>query len=288
MKRNFFMTIRIYVITFLAVVGGICTANAQETNEDFETTPQLTMHSLMVGAGWSNVLDSYLSPYSYKGTNFTAMRETMRPTKLMEGKVYVQTLFQLDGSILDNRAKTAKEYAGGIRYGVNWQYNMKLAEGLQVMAGTGACGYLGGVYNDRNGNNPGQAKVDLMIDLTAQALYQFRLLHRQWLLRYQVTAPFIGVAYSPNYGQSYYETFLLENYDRNVQFANFVNSPSMRHLLTLSVPTKNAVLRIGVSANYQQAKLNGLKYHSYNTDFILGFAKYFYRKTTNKNHVLPF
>ena len=127
-----------------------------------------------------------------------------------------------------------------------------------------------------------------MIDLTAQALYRFRLLHRQWLVRYQVTVPFVGVAYSPHYGQSYYETFQLEHYDRNVQFAHFANSPSWRHLLTLSMPMRSAVLRVGVTANYQQAKLNGLKYHSYNTDILIGFSKYFYRKTTTKNNVLPF
>ena len=246
------------------------------------------MHAIMVGAGWSNVLESYLSPYNYKGTDFTVVRETMRPTKLMQGRVNVQTLFQINGSILDNRAKTAKEYAGGLRYGINWQYTWNVAKGLKVMAGPGASAYLGGIYNDRNGNNPGQAKGDIMVDLTAQAFYHFRLFHREWLLRYEMIVPFCGMAYTPNYGQSYYETFELENYDRNLQCAHFANTPSMRHLLTLSMPMKSAVIRVGLSANYQQQKLNGLKYHSYDTDIMVGVAKYFERKATTKNHVLPF
>ena len=127
-----------------------------------------------------------------------------------------------------------------------------------------------------------------MVDLTAQAFYNFRLFRREWMLRYEMTVPFIGMAYTPNYGQSYYEAFELENYDHNLQFAHFANTPSMRHLLTISMPMKSAILRFGVSANYQQAKLNGLKYHNYNTDIMVGVAKYFERKTTTRNHVLPF
>ncbi|MBR3456300.1 MAG: DUF3316 domain-containing protein [Bacteroidaceae bacterium] len=289
MKRDNRKTTRLpHLFLLLAMIWTSVTANAQST-EDFDlTSSQTTMHSMMVGAGWANVLESYLSPYNYRGTDITAIRETMRPTKMMQGRVHVQTLFQLNGSILDNKAKTAKEYAGGLRYGINWQYTWELAQGLKVMAGPGASAYLGGIYNDRNGNNPGQAKGDLMIDLNAQVFYNFRLFHREWMLRYEMTVPFCGMAYTPNYGQSYYEAFELENYDRNLQFAHFANTPSMRHLLTLSVPMKSAVIRVGLSANYQQQKLNGLKYHNYDTDIIVGFAKYFQRKATSKNHPLPF
>ncbi len=277
-----------YLLLTVAMTWTTVTVNAQSTEDIDPASTQTTMHAMMVGAGWSNVLESYLSPYNYKGTDITAIRETIRPTKLMQGKVHVQTLFQLNGSILENREKTAKEYAGGLRYSINWQYAWELAQGLKVTAGPGASAYLGGIYNDRNGNNPGQAKGDLMIDLNAQVFYNFRLFHREWMLRYEMTVPFCGMAYTPNYGQSYYEAFELENYDKNLQFAHFVNTPSMRHLLTLSMPMKSAVIRVGLSANYQQQKLNGLKYHNYNTDFIVGFAKYFQRKATSKNHTLPF
>ena len=289
MKRTDDTTTRLHpLMIFLAMLWTSLPLSAQTMADNDMSSPQTCMHAIMVGAGWSNVLESYLSPYNYTGTDFTVIRETMRPTKLMQGKVDVQTLFQINGSILDNRAKTAKEYAGGLRYGINWQYTWDVAKGLKVMAGPGASAYLGGIYNDRNGNNPGQAKGDIMVDLTAQAFYNFRLFRREWMLRYEMTVPFIGMAYTPNYGQSYYEAFELENYDHNLQFAHFANTPSMRHLLTISMPMKSAILRFGVSANYQQAKLNGLKYHNYNTDIMVGVAKYFERKTTTRNHVLPF
>lgn len=289
MKRHQQKTKSKNILALLLTIASFAMpVSAQTIGEDELTAPQVVMHSLMAGAGGTNVLDSYLSPYNYTGLDITLIRETMRPTKLMQGKVHVQTLFQINGSILENRAKTANEYAGGIRYGINWQYTWQLAEGLKVMAGPGASAYLGGIYNERNSNNPMQAKGDVMIDLSAQAFYNFHLLKRQWILRYEMILPFCGMAFTPNYGQLYYEALMLKNYDKNLQFAHFANSPSMRHLLTLSMPMKSAVVRVGLSANFQQQELNGLKHHSYNTNIMVGFAKYFNRKSTTRNQVLPF
>ena len=39
-------------------------------------------HAWMVGGGFSNVLDTYLSPYIYKGGEIRLMRETQRLTRL--------------------------------------------------------------------------------------------------------------------------------------------------------------------------------------------------------------
>ena len=85
-----------------------------------------SMRSTMIGVGSANVLDTYLSPYNYKGTEVRIMRETMRMTRLMDGKVSNQTLIDVNGSMLENRAKTADEYAAGIRYSIGWHYNINL------------------------------------------------------------------------------------------------------------------------------------------------------------------
>ena len=111
MKRTDDTTTRLHpLMIFLAMLWTSLPLSAQTMADNDMSSPQTCMHAIMVGAGWSNVLESYLSPYNYTGTDFTVIRETMRPTKLMQGKVDVQTLFQINGSILDNRAKTAKEH----------------------------------------------------------------------------------------------------------------------------------------------------------------------------------
>ena len=246
------------------------------------------LHSTMIGVGASDVLDSYLSPYNYTGTDIRLQRETMRMTRLIHGRVANQSLIDINAAINNNHAGNIDEYAGGVRYTQGWHY---LVHGYNIVnplhhstsswnvaVGLAASGYLGCVYIDRSGNNPAQAKADITIDASAMATYTMRLFHRQWLWRYQVTAPVLGAAFSPRYGQSYYEAFALGHYDRNVVLATPFNMPSMRHRLTIDIPLKRAALRIGYVAQFNQSTFHSLKYHSYSHDFMIGFNKYFYSR----------
>ena len=242
----------------------------------------------MIGVGSSNILDTYLSSYNYTGTDIRIQRETMRMTNLWGGRVSNQSLIDLNGDINKNHARNIDEYAGGIRYSQGWFYNFfngntvnpveRSASRFNVAAGLAASGYLGVVYIDRSGNNPAQAKADLMIDVSALATYDMVIAKHHYLWRYQVTFPLIGMAFSPNYGQSYYEAFVAKHYDHNVVFAYPGNMPSMRHKLTLDVPIKRYTLRVGYVAQFNQSMFNHLKYHCYSHDFMIGFNKYLYRR----------
>ena len=259
-------------------------------------------HAWMVGGGFSNVLDTYLSPYIYKGGEIRLMCETKRLTRMFwnenedegtEPRVSFQTLLDLHGSYLESRAGNVNGWAGGVRYGLGWLYRVlpvknvgKVSDAwtsthfqrFSLELGPMLSGYMGAVYNERNGNNPAQAKFDLMLDLSAACSYRFRLFHRPFALRYQLTVPFVGVAFSPNYGQSYYEAFSLGNYDHNTVFATFVNMPSMRHLLTLDVPlsrNSRTALRVGYVGEFMQSTFNHINYHSYSHCLMIGFTQSF-------------
>lgn len=254
-----------------------------------------SMRSTMFGVGSANVLDTYLSPYNYKGTEVRLMRETMRMTRLMDGKVSNQTLIDINASFLENRKKTADEYAAGVRYSIGWHYNINLRQSEQTSplhpsTGEGAAGdfgvafgpllsaNLGGIWNTRNSNNPGQAKFDICVDLSAMAYYNLRIGKSNILLRYQMNVPFVGAAFSPNYGQSYYEIFSLGQYDHNTVFVHIGNMPSMRHLLTADIPLGRHILRIGYNGQFNQSTFNELRYHSYSHNFMIGFVKRVTRK----------
>ena len=246
------------------------------------------LHSSMFGAGFSNILDTYLSPYSYTGTSLRIQRETMRMTKLWDGQVSNQVLIDVNAAINRNHAKNIDEYAGGIRYSQGWFYNFnggnivnpveRSTSRWNFAAGLAASGYVGTVYIDRSGNNPVQAKLDLMIDASAMATYDMVIGKHHFLWRYQLYVPLLGMAFSPEYGQSYYEAFGLHNTDNNIVFAYPGNMPSMRHRLTLDIPIRRYTLRIGYVAQFNQSTFNHLKYHSYSHDFMVGFNKYLYRK----------
>lgn len=262
--------------------------NTQE-NEDKKTpVNKEVIHSSMIGIGSSNVLDTYLSPYSYTGIDIRIQRETMRMTTLGDGRVSNQSFIDINGAINSNHAGNLDEYAGGIRYSQGWFYNLfngnivnpveHSSSRWNFAVGAAASGYLGAIYIDRSSNNPAQAKADIMIDASAMATYDMRIAGHHFLWRYQMSVPLLGVAFSPNYGQSYYEAFSLGNYDHNVVFAYIGNMPSMRHRLTLDIPIKRYMLRVGYVAQFNQSTFNHLKHHCYSHNFMIGFNKYFYRR----------
>ena len=258
----------------------------QDDKETYDNKEVL--HSSMVGVGSSNVLDTYLSPYNYTGTDIRIQRETMRMTTLWGGRVSNQSFIDINGAINSNHAGNFNEYAGGIRYSQGWFYNIcngntvnpveRSSSCWNFAAGAVASGYLGAVYIDRSGNNPAQAKADIMIDASAMVTYDMRIAGHHCLWRYQMSVPLLGIAFSPNYGQGYYEAFSLGHYDHNVVFAYIGNMPSMRHRLTVDIPIKRYTLRVGYVAQFNQSIFNHLKYHSYSHDFMIGFNKYFYRR----------
>ena len=262
-------------------------ANTQLSTVNCQLNKEV-LHSTMIGVGSSNVLDTYLSSYNYTGTDYRIQRETMRMTNLWKGRVANQSLIDVNADINENHAGNLDEYAGGVRYTQGWFYNFmngnvvnpveRSHSRFNFAAGLSASGYLGVVYISRSGNNPAQAKADLMINVSGLATYDMVIAKHHYLWRYQVSFPLMGIAFSPNFGQSYYETFVTKHYDYNVVFAYPGNMPSMRHKLTLDIPIKRYTLRVGYVGEFHQSMFNHLKYHSYSHDFMIGFNKYLYRR----------
>ena len=106
-------------------------------------------------------------------------------------------------------------------------------------------------------------------------IYKFQLFQCPFTLRYQANLPLLGLMFSPEYGESYYEIFSLKHGGRNVVFTSLHNQPSLRQMLTLDFPIRSTVLRTGCLIDIQQAKVNQLKSHSYSFDFMIGFVRNF-------------
>jgi len=249
------------------------------------TAKAQTQHCISFGTGTANVLDTYLSPFSYKGSNIHFLWNTERKVKTFGiEKLNFQTLLDIDASVLDNLAGNVNEYAGGVRFAMGWTKDLKQWQfqksSLSLSAGPMISAYVGAVYNERNGNNPAQAKADIMIDLTARAKWNFLLFKKNMTLNYQIIWPMAGLAFSPNYGQSYYEIFDKGNSDHNIIFANFVNMPSIRQHLSIDIPLKKTSqtrMKISYLGYFMQSKFNNLRYHSYTNTFMIGLTKFFKR-----------
>jgi len=111
---------------------------------------------------------------------------------------------------------------------------------------------------------------------TGVASYRFQLFKKMVIARYELSLPLLGVQFSPNYGQSYYEIFSRGNYDHNIVPTTFVNAPEWRQMLTFDAQlSKRFTLRIGYLGNMQQSRVNGLRQHIYTHRFLIGFTRCF-------------
>ena len=249
-------------LMFLASKAG--TAVAQESS---------SAHS--IGIGGTNILDTYISQEKYKGTGLTYLyiRERTKPGKHWSNVIE----HELDLSKADDRSKTTSEMEAS--YNLYWgRYRSwkLLNDHLRLQAGGLVNGTLGFIYNMTSSNNPAQARAAINLMPSAIATYDFCLWKKRFDVRYELNLPLLGVMFSPNYGQSYYEIFSLGNYDHNIVPTTFISAPTFRQQLTIDWRANDSfTLRVGYLGNYQQADVNNLKQHVYTHRVLIGFVKLF-------------
>ena len=246
------------------------------------------MRSVMIGAGHNNTFETYLSPLEYEGPEVRFAYETMRMTRLMDGNVSAQNLFQLHASYTENISQTNHTYGGLVNWSYALHYQFRPAKGLKILFGPMLDLNAGVVYNRRNSNNPAQAKAYGGLGASGMLIYRFRIKNYPLTVRWQANLPLLGVMFSPEFGESYYEIFSLGNGGRNVVFTSLHNNPSLRQLLTLDFPVGNTVMRVGYICDLQQAKVNNLKSHTYSHDFMIGVVRNLYlMRGKNRANISP-
>lgn len=248
-----------------------------------DTTPlnKTTTNVKMIGWGCVDMLDTYLSPERYKGWQVNYLSHTTHEREDRR----ISTLSVQQGSFAhaDNRSGNANEMQAMYHFAYAWHYNWHfLNQRLNVKAGGMLNTHLGMLYNARNSNNPMQAKVGLNVAPSVMASYRFSIKNKPLTVRYEADAPLLGMMFSPNYGQSYYEIFSEGNYDHNIVVTHPVNALSLRQMLTLDFSLYKTTFRIGYLGNYQQAHVNHLRYHTYSHVLVLGLVKKF-----SLNHLRP-
>ena len=244
-----------------------------QTNAQKDST---ITRSTLYGIGYTNILDTYLSPMEYKGSELRILRENRRGTKYMEGKAYRQSMFQANVSLTENKAGTGSSFSFLANWNLAYHYRFQMNESLQLLAGPHLDLNGGMVYNLRNSNNPVNAKAYANLGASGMAIYQFRIKEHPFILRYQLNLPLIGLMFSPEYGQPYYEMSIAKDFGKNICFTSLHNQPSFRQFLTLDFPIKTMNLRLGYVCDIQQAKVNHLKSHTWSHAFMIGFVKHFH------------
>ena len=255
----------------------MCLLGMSSLSAQTEPLPRSTNSATLVGMGGYNLMDTYLSPgapeRNYTGAGFSVLHERMQMTRLADQHISRQQLFRGELARMENGAATATDLAGFATYSLGYHYHFTTPlPDLQLLAGAMAQGWLGFIYNTRNGNNPASTKADADLRLSAMAFYTLRIKGYPIRLRYQGAIPFAGVCFSPHYNQSYYEIFDLGNHAGVVQFNSFHNKWAYQQLLTADFPVGALTLRVGFLGNYYRTDLNAIQSHVVSRSFVIGLA----------------
>lgn len=223
--------------------------------------------------------DTYLSPEKFSGTELRFLSQSFKHNASstlahsITHEAYLSQGLPARGSGSTISAAYHFQYALltaslPLRGGPGWGLGVESWGGVSFGF---YCDFLGGAfYNTRNGNNPAQMRTALNIGPMVRA--QCRL--RNIGITYEASCPLVGLTFSPNYGQSYYEIFDQHNYDHNIVPTTIVSTPSLRNQLFVTFPlSAKSKASVGYIGDYRQQQVNNLKQHSYSSLFMIGLSR---------------
>ena len=231
-----------------------------------------------VGGGASSILDTYLSPLTYKGGHVIVVDERFSQTKAESGRWYAQSLFALHGDYTIAAQGHGLTVGGMADYSYTYYYKPALkSKRWSLYAGPQAQLRIGGIYNLRNSNNPDQLKLGVNLAASAMGKYCFTLWRTPMNVRLQTDIPLLGTAFGPDYGQSYYEIFYLGQSEGCVHFTSLHNNLSLRANANYDVQLKSCTVRLTLANDLYQWTLGKLQYRMFTHTIMLGCVKNLYR-----------
>lgn len=245
---------------------------AQDIDKNIRT------RATMLGIGYRNTLDTYFTPYNYDGLEVRLLQERERaisplifPKKMKHQWTRTATL-SIDFDFCSSHSGESDIMGALIQYEMSWLLPLNLDGRLQLSLGPAWSSHLGFAYNTLGGNNPAQAYAATNLGVEALATYT---LNPRLALRCKATMPIIGLMFSPNYTQSYYEIFSLGDYDHNICLTSPLSAFSGRATLTLDWKLRRSTLRAGYMIEIRQSRPNNLRRHDWSHLFIIGYVKRF-------------
>ena len=243
---------------------------------EYEAVPDRspTARALLIGIGRTNQFDTYLSPMEYMGTQVSFLTQSERMTRHAKRHISFQSTFFCAFTFTDNPAGTASGLGGRLAYDAAWHYHCSPFQNFDLKGGAMIGTDLGFLYNNRNGNNPAQGNFSVDLSLSAGASYAFNLRKLPMRVSYQADLPMVGLMFSPEFGESYYE-ISQNGVGHDIICAHPGNALCLRQLLTMDFCLKRVTLRVGYLCDIRQSNARSLQYHDVSHSFMFGIVRHF-------------
>lgn len=256
-------------------------ALAQQTELEPVARRRPAERSVLLGIGRTTQLDTYLSPMDYSGLQVSFLTASERMTRMADGRISFQSMLHGAFTSTQNPAGTAHNLGGRLAYDAGWHFHFSPLPRLDLKGGALIGTDVGFLYNDRNGNNPAQGRFSADLSLSAGAAYSIPLRRLPLRFRYQADLPMLGVMFSPEFGESYYE-ISQHGVRHDIICAHPGNALCLRQLLSADLCLPRITLRLAYLHDVRQSNARSLKYRDASHSFMIGVVRYFSELRTKK------
>ncbi|MCH5240355.1 MAG: DUF3316 domain-containing protein [Muribaculaceae bacterium] len=240
---------------------------SQIESKENQDRPVTGYYSLEMGR--TTVRASYLSPLTYSGTSYGISGNWSKALPFCPENA----IMNFDGSgamsSLLNPAKTAQMIGliGEFSWSMEWR--KRLNHNFQVTAGGGPSISGGAYYLIRNSNNPVEILANFSLQINASASKHFKIGRLPLLVTDRIRIPFIGVFFSPGYGETYYEIYL-GNHKGLAHAGWWGNNFRLDNLLSVTLDFGRTAMEIGYHLNVYNQWANNLNTTIISNAFVIG------------------
>lgn len=243
------------IITLLAAAT-LSVSTAFGTQSD-TTAVRPVNASYTLRAGSAHIADTYLTPIKYSGWNVGVAYQRIQAAGFAPDRWLLQLGIALDAQGTMNPVQSSRMWSGALQVDYAMIHRWRWHSGLSFGVGPQAT-LIGGVrYLNRNGNNPASARAAFTFNITGFASWHTHIGHLPVTLRYQPSLPVIGVFFSPDYGELYYE-ISLGNHSGLAHCAWWGHYFRIHNDITLDLHFGSTALRLGYQGMYESTKVNNI------------------------------
>ncbi len=243
------------------------------TAQDSVAVVRPALSVFTVDAGCASLLDTYLTPITYRGQNFRLGYEHFQATGFKPHTWTRQLEVGIDYGHVKNQAGNHVMHSlmTEARWAMMHRWRPGLTEKLQLMAGPMTQLRGGVIYAPGNSNNVVSFKIHWAVGAQLMAVYNTSLFRHQLSLRYQASIPVLGAFFSPDYDEAYYEIYV-GNHDGLAHVGWWGNRFDMTNYLTADWRLGGTVLRLGYRGRIETSWISNINTHIFTHSIVLGIG----------------